>query len=258
MRNKTVTAVAASLLLSAPLVTAHMTKESATAPDPVTVAGERTASTSPAPEPSEHISTPTTPKPSPKPTKTKAREVEDPSPEPVPSPTQDPAPTWTPEPEPEPSLEPESEPEPTYEPEPSTPDVEYYEAPVEYSSYEPEPSPEPEPTYTEEVYVETTYIEEEVYVMESPEPIPTETEEPVSDPKWDEVAECESGGDWSINTGNGFYGGLQFTIESWNAVGGDDFASRPDFASRDEQIIAAERLEDVQGMGAWPVCGAGY
>ena len=253
MRNKTITAVAASLLLSAPLVTAHITKESATAPDPVMVTMERTASTSPAPEPSEQTSAPTTPKPSPKPTKTEAVE---PAPETVSSPTQDPTPTLTPEPEP--SLDPE--PEPTYEAAPTTQDVEYYEVPVEYSSYEPtpEPEPEPEPTYTEEVYVEPTYIEEDEYVEESPDPVATETEEPVYDPKWDEVAECESGGDWSINTGNGFYGGLQFTIESWNAVGGDDFASRPDFASRDEQIIAAERLEDVQGMGAWPVCGAGY
>ena len=252
MRNKIVTAVAASLLLSAPLVTAQATKESATAPDPVKVTVERTASTSPAPEPRETSSAPTIPMASPQPTKTE--EAVDPSPTPYPSPTQDPTPTRTPEPEPEP------EPEPTYEPEPTTPDVEYYEAPVEYSAYEPdpEPSPEPEPTYTEEVYVEPTYIEEEVYVVESPEPTPTQTEEPVYDPKWDVVAECESNGTWDINTGNGFYGGLQFTIESWNAVGGDDFASRPDFASRDEQIIAAERLENVQGMGAWPICGAGH
>lgn len=251
MRNKTLTAVAASLLLSAPLVTAHITKESATAPDPVKIEVERTASTRPSPDPVEHVSAPPTANPSPTPTKTESVKT---APKPVPSPTQDPTPTLTPEPEP--SLDPE--PEPTYEPEPATQDVEYYEVPVEYSSYEPEPSPEPEPTYTEEVYVEPTYVEEDEYVEESPEPTIAETEEPVYDPKWDEVAECESGGDWSINTGNGFYGGLQFTIESWNAVGGDDFASRPDFASRDEQIIAAERLEDVQGMGAWPVCGAGH
>ena len=163
-----------------------------------------------------------------------------------------------PEPEPEPSLE--SEPEPTYEPEPATPDVEYYEVPVEYSSYEPEPSPEPEPepTYTEEVYVEPTYIEEDEYVEESPEPTPTETEEPVYDPKWDEVAECESGGDWAIVSADGrFSGGVQFSKTSWDAMGGQEFAAYPNQASKEEQIIVAERLEDVQGMGAWPVCGSG-
>ena len=92
----------------------------------------------------------------------------------------------------------------------------------------------------------------------APEPVATENEEPVSDPKWDEVAECESGGDWSINTGNSFYGGVQFSKTSWDAMGGQEFAAYPHQASKAEQIIVAERLEDVQGMGAWPVCGAGY
>jgi uncharacterized protein YabE (DUF348 family) len=73
---------------------------------------------------------------------------------------------------------------------------------------------------------------------------------------WDAVAACESGGDWSINTGNGFYGGLQFTISTWDAYGGQSYAPRADLASRDAQISVAERVLAAQGPGAWPVCGA--
>jgi len=73
---------------------------------------------------------------------------------------------------------------------------------------------------------------------------------------WDAVAACESGGDWSINTGNGFYGGLQFTISTWDAYGGQAYAPRADLASRDAQISVAERVLAAQGSGAWPVCGA--
>lgn len=70
---------------------------------------------------------------------------------------------------------------------------------------------------------------------------------------WDEIAQCESSGDWSIDTGNGFYGGLQFTLSSWRAVGGTGY---PNQASRDEQIMRAELLQAQQGWGAWPVCSA--
>jgi uncharacterized protein YabE (DUF348 family) len=73
---------------------------------------------------------------------------------------------------------------------------------------------------------------------------------------WDAVAACESGGDWSINTGNGFYGGLQFTISTWDAYGGQAYAPRADLASREDQIAVAERVYAGQGAGAWPVCGA--
>ncbi|MGP3971799.1 LysM peptidoglycan-binding domain-containing protein [Streptomyces sp. 6N223] len=72
---------------------------------------------------------------------------------------------------------------------------------------------------------------------------------------WDAVAECESSGDWSINTGNGFYGGLQFTQSSWEAAGGTQYAARADLATKDQQIAAAEVLLSMQGPGAWPVCG---
>jgi resuscitation-promoting factor RpfA len=72
---------------------------------------------------------------------------------------------------------------------------------------------------------------------------------------WDAVAQCESGGNWSINTGNGYYGGLQFTRSTWKANGGGKYASTADKASRSEQIRIAENVLDGQGIGAWPVCG---
>jgi LysM repeat protein len=73
---------------------------------------------------------------------------------------------------------------------------------------------------------------------------------------WSGVAQCESGGNWSINTGNGFYGGLQFTNSTWLAYGGGKFASRADLATPGEQIAIAEKVLVGQGKGAWPVCGA--
>lgn len=70
---------------------------------------------------------------------------------------------------------------------------------------------------------------------------------------WESLAECETRGDWSANTGNGHYGGIQFTLESWRGVGG---SGRPDQNTREEQILRGELLEDVQGFGAWPSCAA--
>jgi nucleoid-associated protein YgaU len=74
---------------------------------------------------------------------------------------------------------------------------------------------------------------------------------------WDAVAQCESGGNWSINTGNGYYGGLQFSQSSWAAAGGTQYAARADLASKDQQIAVAEKLLDLQGPGAWACAGAG-
>ncbi|WP_037573426.1 transglycosylase family protein [Phaeacidiphilus oryzae] len=71
---------------------------------------------------------------------------------------------------------------------------------------------------------------------------------------WDRVAQCESGGDWSINTGNGFYGGLQFTRSTWAAYGGTKYAPTADRASKGQQISVAEKVLSAQGPGAWPVC----
>jgi len=71
---------------------------------------------------------------------------------------------------------------------------------------------------------------------------------------WVALAQCESGGNWSINTGNGYYGGLQFNLTAWRASGGTNYASRPDLASAAQQMVAAERLLDLQGWGSWPQC----
>lgn len=70
---------------------------------------------------------------------------------------------------------------------------------------------------------------------------------------WDRLAQCESSGNWSINTGNGYYGGLQFSLASWRGVGGSGLPSQ---ASREEQIARAEQLLARQGWGAWPACSA--
>ena len=72
---------------------------------------------------------------------------------------------------------------------------------------------------------------------------------------WDEVAACESGGDWSINTGNGYYGGLQFSPSTWRAFGGQEFAGNAHQATKAEQIAVAQRTLAQQGPGAWPTCG---
>jgi nucleoid-associated protein YgaU len=70
---------------------------------------------------------------------------------------------------------------------------------------------------------------------------------------WDAIAQCESGGNWSINTGNGYYGGLQFTLSTWQAYGG---TGMPNQASPSQQIAVAERVLASQGWGAWPACSA--
>jgi hypothetical protein len=73
-----------------------------------------------------------------------------------------------------------------------------------------------------------------------------------ADPNWDRVAACESGGNWGISTGNGYHGGLQFTLGTWRANGGTGL---PENASREEQIRVANNVLQSQGIGAWPVCG---
>ena len=69
--------------------------------------------------------------------------------------------------------------------------------------------------------------------------------------EWDAVAQCESGGNWSINTGNGYYGGLQFDYGTWLGAGGGDFAQRADLASRAEQITIANRVYADRGLSPW-------
>ncbi|MBQ1089529.1 transglycosylase family protein [Streptomyces sp. B93] len=72
---------------------------------------------------------------------------------------------------------------------------------------------------------------------------------------WDQVAECESGGSWSADNGNGYYGGLQISQDDWEAYGGLGYAASADLASRSQQIAVAERILADRGPGAWPACG---
>ncbi|MGB8390572.1 transglycosylase family protein [Mycobacterium sp.] len=78
-----------------------------------------------------------------------------------------------------------------------------------------------------------------------------------TDGEWDQVARCESGGNWAINTGNGYHGGLQFSQGTWAAHGGGQYAPSAQLATREQQIAVAERVLATQGRGAWPACGHG-
>jgi hypothetical protein len=73
-----------------------------------------------------------------------------------------------------------------------------------------------------------------------------------AEPNWDAIAACESGNNWHISTGNGYHGGLQFTLGTWRANGG---VGMPENASREQQIWVARNVLKTQGIGAWPVCG---
>ena len=89
-------------------------------------------------------------------------------------------------------------------------------------------------------------------------PVPVAASVPASSGgvNWSAIAACESGGDWSADTGNGFYGGLQFTEQTWLAYGGGQYAPSANLASEAQQIAVAEQVLAGQGIGAWPVCGA--
>ena len=78
-----------------------------------------------------------------------------------------------------------------------------------------------------------------------------------TDGEWDRVASCESGGNWAINTGNGYHGGLQFSPSTWSGHGGSEYAPTAYLATKEEQIAVAERVLASQGKGAWPTCGTG-
>lgn len=115
-----------------------------------------------------------------------------------------------------------------------------------------EEKPEPEPVVEEtepEPVVEETAVE--VETVES-KPAPAVSDDSV----WDSIAQCESGGNWAINTGNGYQGGLQFNPQTWNAYGGGEYAASADQASREQQIAVAEKVQAAQGWGAWPACTA--
>ncbi|OBH09217.1 transglycosylase family protein [Mycobacterium sp. E1747] len=76
-----------------------------------------------------------------------------------------------------------------------------------------------------------------------------------TDGEWDQVARCESGGNWAINTGNGYHGGVQFSSSTWASHGGGQYAPSAELATKEQQIAVAERVLATQGRGAWPVCG---
>ncbi len=77
---------------------------------------------------------------------------------------------------------------------------------------------------------------------------------PVRQNPWDRLAQCESGGNWNANTGNGYYGGLQFSPGTWRSHGGGSYASTASQASRSQQIAIAEKVLRSQGWKAWPTC----
>jgi pyruvate/2-oxoglutarate dehydrogenase complex dihydrolipoamide acyltransferase (E2) component len=129
----------------------------------------------------------------------------------------------TPEPE---APEPEA-PEPEA-PEPEAPEPEAPES-------QPAPGPQPAP---------------------APEPKPAAPPAP-DDGVWDRLAQCESSGNWAINTGNGYYGGLQFDLATWTDYGGAGYAPRADQATREQQIAVATKVRDDRGgYGSWPACAA--
>ncbi len=134
-----------------------------------------------------------------------------------PAPEPAPAPAPAPVPAPEPAPVPAPEPAPVPAPEP---------APVPAPAPEPAPQPAPEPNYSSGSTV------------------------------WDQIAQCESGGNWAINTGNGYYGGLQFSASTWTGYGGGAYAPTANLASREQQIAIAEKVQAAQGWGAWPACAS--
>jgi hypothetical protein len=97
-----------------------------------------------------------------------------------------------------------------------------------------------------------------VTAQQSPSSVPVATSYPATSGgvNWGAIAACESGGNWSTDTGNGFYGGLQFSEGTWLAYGGGQYAQTASGASQSQQIAVAQRVLAGQGIGAWPVCGA--
>jgi LysM repeat protein len=120
-------------------------------------------------------------------------------------------------------------------------------------------TPRPVPT-NQQIATPTKQAASKAAAPQAPTPRPTERRTAVAAPTtasgsvWDRIAACESGGNWHINTGNGFYGGLQFTYSTWLGYGGGAYASRADLATRDQQIAIAQKVLAGQGWNAWPVC----
>ncbi|MHA7273106.1 transglycosylase family protein [Arthrobacter sp. TMT4-20] len=117
---------------------------------------------------------------------------------------------------------------------------------------EPKPEPKPEPETKPEPEPERVEVSAPV---DEPEPAGSSGPAPAGG-DWQALAQCESGGNWSINTGNGYYGGLQFSAPSWLGAGGGKYAPLPHLASPAEQIATAEVLKQNGGWGHWPSCSA--
>ncbi|WP_211440170.1 resuscitation-promoting factor Rpf2 [Corynebacterium glutamicum] len=102
----------------------------------------------------------------------------------------------------------------------------------------------------------STVINEVEITAAKPATISRGTKTVAANSVWDQLAQCESGGNWAINTGNGFSGGLQFHPQTWLAYGGGAFSGDASGASREQQISIAEKVQAAQGWGAWPACTA--
>jgi hypothetical protein len=122
------------------------------------------------------------------------------------------------------------------------------------------PPPPPPPPPTEPPPPTTEAPTTDPPTTDPPEPPSSEEAPPdsgggIGDPDsyatWDALAQCESGGNWSINSGNGYYGGLQFSLSTWQSVGGTGL---PSDASRETQILMGQRLQARSGWGSWPAC----
>ncbi|MDT7616275.1 MAG: resuscitation-promoting factor RpfB [Pseudonocardiales bacterium] len=120
--------------------------------------------------------------------------------------------------------------------------------PLDAADGAPAPDPEPAPDPTPAPAPQTP--------VPAPEPAPPAPPAPAAR-VWDQLAQCESSGNWAINTGNGYYGGLQFDDSTWKAYGGGDYAPRAHQANREQQIAVATKVRDDRGgYGSWPACAA--
>jgi hypothetical protein len=100
-------------------------------------------------------------------------------------------------------------------------------------------------------------MEATLHAVATPTPVVAAPQRVVTydgDTVWDDLAQCESGGNWAINTGNGYYGGLQFSYDTWHGYAGGEFAEYPHEATREQQIVVAERLHAARGFQPWPAC----
>lgn len=141
------------------------------------------------------------------------------------------------------------DPEVDGEPDGGSPDVE-----IGDGEPAPEAAPGAEPEAAPEVEPEPAPVPEPGPAPE-PDPAPAPEPDPATGAVWDELAQCESSGDWSIDTGNGYFGGLQFDEATWGDFGGREFAPRADQATKDQQIVVATRVRDARGgYGSWPAC----